>query len=172
MRIFSLKKICMKSGCQRILPKIRKTQKGRKCHTSHASFQRSLLRIKPIRPYSFMPHQMKRFIFIRIIGLLKNSHIICTALMQVCILLCIYRINFQSYHAEIFPCQSAGFTDIFHITLAAAFSCQDQNFFHSAVCDHLHLFFNLFHRKLHPIDMVVAVKTTVNTVVFTIIRNI
>ena len=44
--------------------------------------------------------------------------------------------------------------------------------FHTAVCDHLHFFFHLFHGKLHAADMVIAVKSAVYAIVFAVIGNI
>ena len=115
---------------------------------------------------------MKLFILIRIIGFLKYGHIVCAALVKISIFVCIYRIDFQSYHTKIFPRKLTRLSNIRYVTLTAAFSCKDQNLLHTAVCNDLHFFFNLLHGKLHAADMVIAVKSTVHTVIFAVICNI
>ena len=55
-----------------------------------------------------MSCQMQCLILIRIIGLLKNSYIICAAFVKICVLIRIHRIHFKTYHLEIFPGNTFG----------------------------------------------------------------
>ena len=112
---------------------------------------------------------MKLLISIRIVGFLKHRYVVCTAFVKVLVFIGIDRIDFKSYHTEILSCQLAGFTDIFHVALASALTGKDQDFLHTAVGDDLHLFFNLLHTELHAVDMVVTVKTTIDTVILAVV---
>ena len=113
-----------------------------------------------------MACQMQGFVFIRIIGLLENSYIICTAFVKICILIRIHRIHFKTYHLEIFPGNLAGFSDIFYIGFGFAFTGKDQDFLKAGFCNSCHFLLNLFLIQLCTADLVVAVKSTVNTVIF------
>ena len=57
---------------------------------------------------------MQRFVFIRIIGLLKDGDVIGTAGMQISILIGVDRINFQTDDFKIFLCDLACLSNIFH----------------------------------------------------------
>ncbi len=91
----------------------------------------------------FVACQMKCFIFIGIIGLLEDSYIISATCMQIRILIRVHRIDFKSDHFEIFSCDLAGISDIFHCGFVSAFSGQDQNLLQACLSDRLHFFFNL-----------------------------
>ena len=119
-----------------------------------------------------MACQMQGFVFIRIIGLLENSYIICTAFVKICILIRIHRIHFKTYHLEIFPGNLAGFSDIFYIGFGFAFTGKDQDFLKAGFCNSCHFLLNLFLIQLCTADLVVAVKSTVNTVIFAVICNV
>ena len=97
-----------------------------------------------------MACQMQGFVFIRIIGLLENSYIICTAFVKICILIRIHRIHFKTYHLEIFPGNLAGFSDIFYIGFGFAFTGKDQDFLKAGFCNSCHFLLNLFLiQKIH-----------------------
>jgi hypothetical protein len=66
-----------------------------------------------------------------------------------------------------FPISS--FTDVFHVALRSALAGQNQNFFHTAVGNDFHFLFDLLHRELHSVDVVIAVKAAVHTVVLAIV---
>ena len=115
---------------------------------------------------------MKRFIFVGIISFLKNSHIVCTTFMQISVILCIARINFKTHISEIFFGKTAGIADIGNAALWFALARQHQNFFNAGIGNNLHFMLNFFHGKLFSVNIVIAVKTAVNTVIFTVICNI
>ena len=115
----------MQSRSQRILAKIIQTkQRGKTCapHTAH---QRPFLRVKTIRPDSLMPQQMKRFIFITVVGLLEHCHIIYSALMQILIFIRIHRIDLDSDIPEIFPGDLHRLSYIFHVGILPALAGQN-----------------------------------------------
>ena len=119
-----------------------------------------------------MSHQMQSFVFIGVIGFLKYSDIICTAFMQITIFVGIYRIDFKTDHAEILSCKFTCLTNVFYITFCPAFSSKNQDFFHTRISNYFHLMGNLFHIKLHTINMVITVKSTVHAIILTIVCNI
>src|SRR5699024_5229904 len=122
--------------------------------------------------YSLMSEQMKLFIFIRFIGFLENSNVVCPALMEISVFILIDRIYFKSHHAKIFTLKFTSFTYIFHNALTSALSRKHKYLFHTAVCDYLHLMIYLLHIKFHTFYVIVAVEAAVDTVVFTVICNI
>ena len=119
-----------------------------------------------------MACQMQGFVLIRIIGLLENGHIICTAFVKICILIRVHRIHFKAYYLEIFPGNLAGFSDIFYIGFGFAFTGKDQDFLKAGFCNSCHFLLNLFLIQLCTADLVVAVKSTVNTVIFAVVCNV
>ena len=143
MRVFSLQKIGVVSGCKCILSEIIQTQQCTKSYSAHASFYGTLLGVDTIRIDTFVACQMKCFIFIGIIGLLEDSYIISATCMQIRILIRVHRIDFKSDHFEIFSCDLAGISDVFHCGFVSAFSGQDQNLLQACLSDRLHFFFNL-----------------------------
>ena len=119
-----------------------------------------------------MSQKMKLFVFFSIISFLKYGYIVSTAFVKIFIFISIYRVYFKSHHAEVFSCKFASLTDIINITVSTALACKNQYFFHTAVCDNLHFFFNLLHRELHTVNMVIAVKTAIHTVILAVISNV
>ena len=119
-----------------------------------------------------MACQMQGFVLIRIIGLLENGHIICTAFVKICILIRVHRIHFKAYYLEIFPGDLAGFSDIFHIGLGFTLTGKDQDLLKAGLGNGCHLLLNLFLVQLCTADLVVAVKSTVNTVIFAVVCNV
>ncbi len=119
-----------------------------------------------------MPHQMKRFVFIGMIRLLKYCHIIDAALMKILIFVHIHRVNLDSDVFKIFLRNFHCFPDVLHIRICAALPCQDQNLFHACSGNDLHFMLDLFKRQLFPPDIVVTVESAVNTVILAIICDI
>ena len=119
-----------------------------------------------------MPHKMQCFIFICIISLLEYSYIIHSTFMEIFIFIYIHRIDLNADITEIFPGDFYCFPNIFHIRISPAFSCKDQYLFHAGLCDHLHLMLDLFTGQLLSADVIVAVKTAVNTVILAVIGNV
>ena len=119
-----------------------------------------------------MPHQMKRFIFIGMIGLLKYRHVIHATLMKILIFVHIHRINLYSDVFKIFLCNFHRFPDILHIRIRAALPCQNQNLFHTGTGNDLHFMLDLFKRQLFPANIIVTVESAVNAVVLAIICDI
>ena len=99
---------------QCVFPEIVQTQERRQPHASHAAHQGCFLRVKAIGEHPLMAGQMQGFIFIRIIGLLENSHIICSASVEIGIFIRIHGVHFQTDHTEVFPCDFYGLANIFH----------------------------------------------------------
>ena len=116
-----------------------------------------------------MSQQVKLFVFVRVVGFLKYGYIIRAAFVEISVFLRIDRIDFKPDHAEIVPRQFAGFSYVSHMALGPAFAGKDEDFLHAAVGDDFHLFFNLFHGKLHPVNVVITVKSAVDAVIFTVI---
>ena len=87
---------------------------------------------------------MQRLVFIGIVRFLKYCYIICSTFVKISVFIRIDRINLKTDHLEIFLCDLAGFSDIFHGRFAAALAGQDQNFLKPCPGNCSHLFFNLF----------------------------
>ena len=119
-----------------------------------------------------MACQMQSFVFIRIISLLENRHIICAAFVKICVLIRIHRIHLKTDYLEIFPGDLTSLSDIFHIRFRFALSGKDQDLLESGFCNSCHLFLDLICIQLCASDLVVAVKSTVNTVVLTVVCNV
>ena len=92
--------------------------------------------------------------------------------MQVAIFVHVDRIDFHAHHAEILAGQLAGFADVFYAAFGAALARENQDFFHTAVGNHLHLVLDLLHRELHALDVVVAVEPAIDAVVFAVVRDV
>ena len=162
----------MKCCRQCILSEIIQSQKCGESGSTHAAHQGTLLRIKTIRPDTLMSHQMQGLVFICVVCLLKNSHIINTTFMQIFVFIHIYRVDLDSDILKIFSCDLHRFPDICNIRICPALACQDQNFFHAGMRNNLHLMLDLLHRQLLPADVVITVEATVNAVVLAIVCNI
>ena len=119
-----------------------------------------------------MTCQMQGFVFIGIIGLLENSYIICAAFMKICVLIRIHRIHLKTDYLEIFSSDLTGLSDIFYIRFRFALSGEDQDLLESGFCNGCHFLLDLVCIQLCTADLVVAVKSTVNTVVLTVICNV
>ena len=87
---------------------------------------------------------MQRLVFIGIVRFLKYCYIICSTFVKISVFIRIDRINLKTDHLEIFLCDLAGFSDIFHGRFAAALAGQDQNFLQTGLCDRCHFFFDFF----------------------------
>ena len=172
LRIFPLQIPGVHPCSKCILSEIIQPQKRPKSNSSHSAFQCPLLRVKPIREDSFMPGQMQRLILMGIISLLKYRHIISSAFMEIGILLTVHRIDFQSHHFKVFSGDPARLTQISDITFCTALADQYKNFFQSCFGDRSHFQLDFLRGKPCPADMVMAVETTVNAVVFTVIGDI
>ena len=92
--------------------------------------------------------------------------------MQIMIFIRIHRINFQPDYFEIFSCDLTRLTNIFHIGLYTALSGKNQNFLETGLCDCCHLFVNFLCIQLCTANFIVAVKTAVDAVIFTVVCDI
>ena len=119
-----------------------------------------------------MSCQMQCLILIRIIGLLKNSYIICAAFVKICVLIRIHRIYLKADYLEIFPGNLTGLSDIFYIGFGFALTGKDQDLLKSGFCNGCHFFFDLICIQLCTADFVMTVKSAVNAVVLTVVCNI
>ena len=169
MGILSLEIVHMESACQSVLSEVRKSQQCRECYSPHASHEGSLLGIESVRPYPLVAQQMQCFVFISIVGFLEYCYVIGSALMEIAVILSVYRVDLKTHHAEILPGQPAGLPDVFHIAVGRALPCKNQYFLHSGVCDYLHLVLNLLPGQLHAADVVVAVESAVYAVIVTVV---
>ena len=62
-----------------------------------------------------MSGKVKSLVFVRVVGLLENGHIVSTALVQVCILVRVHRINLKTYNLEIFAGNFACLSNVFDV---------------------------------------------------------
>ena len=65
------------------------------------------------------------------------------AFMQILVFIRVYRINLNADVAEILPCNLYSLADVLHIRVRPALTCQNQNFLHAGIRDHLHLMLDL-----------------------------
>ena len=128
MRVFSLQKVSVISGGKCIFTEIIQSQKCSKSNSAHASYQSTFLSIQAVRKNPFVTCKMESLILVRIISLLENSYIVCTAFMQVCILIRIHGIDFQTDDTELFFRNLTCLSDIFYIGFGTAFTGENQNF--------------------------------------------
>ncbi len=171
-RIFPLQIIDMKRRSKRIFPKIRQSQKRREGNSPHPAPDGTLLCLKTVGKYPFVSHQMQFFITVRVIGLLKYGHIIRPAFVKITVFLRIHRIDLKTYISEILCRQPACFPDIVHVAHAAALSGQKQDLLNARSGDDFHLLFHLFPGQLFSGNIVITVESAVNTVIFTVVRQI
>ena len=162
----------MDSCSKRIFPEISQPQQRPESHAPHTALQGTLLCIDPIGKYPLMPAQVKGFVFIGIVSFLEYRNIICTAFVQICVLIAVHRIHLKPHHLKIPAGNLAGFSQIFDIRLFPALPYQNQDFFEPGSCNRLHFLLNFLISKLRPLNFIAAVKSTVNAVIFTIIGNI
>ena len=159
----------MISGGKCIFAEIIQSQKCSKAHTPHTAFQSTFLSIQAIRKNPFVACKMESFIFVGVISLLENSYIVCTAFMQVCILIRIHGIDFQTDDTEIFFRNLTCLSDIFHIGFGTAFAGENQNFLKTGFGNGRHFFLDFIRFQLGTVNFVVTVKATVNTVVLAVV---
>ena len=119
-----------------------------------------------------MSHEMQRLIFLEVIRLLENRHIVGAAFMQVLVVLDIHGVDFKADIAEILARQLAGFADVSHAALRLALPCEQQDLLHAALRDDLHLMLDLLRRQLQALDIVVAVEPAVNAVILAVIGDV
>ena len=119
-----------------------------------------------------MACQMKSLILVCMICLLKNCHIVCSAFMEIGVLIRIHRIDLQTDDPEIFSGNLTGLSDIFHRRFFPALSCKDQDFLKAGLSDSRHFLIDFFICELGSFDPVMAVKPAVDTVIFTVICDI
>ena len=115
---------------------------------------------------------MKLFITLAVVGFLEYGYVINAAFVQVLVFIDIYRVDFDAYELEVLACKLASLTDVFDTAFSAAFAREQQDFFHATVGDDLHLVLNLFHVQLHTLNVIVAVETAIDAVVFAVVCNI
>ena len=115
MRVLAVHIVDMKSCCQSVLSEIVKSKQGRKSSPSHTAHDGTLLRVKAVWPYSLVPQEVQGLVLVRIIGLLKNSDIIHTALMQISVFILIYRVDFYSDIFKVLLCNFYCLTDVLYI---------------------------------------------------------
>ena len=106
------------------------------------------------------------------VGFLKDGYKIRSALVQILVFIDIHWINFQSDGREILLRNLYRISDIFHAGCRTAFACQQQHFSHIGLCDRLHFLFDFFHVQMAAVNLVLTVKSAINTLILTIIGDI
>ena len=114
MWIFSLQKICVHAGGKSVFAEIIQSEEGCKSNTAHTAANGAFLCIQTVWEDSFVSCQMQCLVFVGIVGFLKNGYVVSAALMQICILIGVHRVYFQSDDFEIFAGDLTGLSDIFH----------------------------------------------------------
>ena len=62
-------------------------KQGTKADTTHSAHQCTFLCIYTIREDPLMPGKMQGFVFVGIVSFLENGYIVCTAFVEICILI-------------------------------------------------------------------------------------
>ena len=155
-----------------VFSEIRKSQQSREGHAPHTAAESPFLSVESVRPHPFVAEKMKGFVFVGVVGFLKDRHIVGATLMEICVFVGVDGVDFQSHHAEVFPRQFAGFANVLYVAFGPAFTGENQDFLHAAVGDDLHFMLDLFHIQFHALDLVIAVETAVNAVVFAVVGNV
>ena len=119
-----------------------------------------------------MTCKVQSLIFIRVICLLKNSNVVSSALAKISILIAIHRIDLDTYILKVLLRNLTSLAYVFNIRSLTTLTRQNENLFKPCVCNCLHLLMDFFHCKLCSFDFVMAVETTVNTVVLTVVGNV
>ena len=172
MRIFTLQKICVTSCCKGIFAKIVQPQQCCKADATHTTSNGTFLCIETIRKDPLVTCQMQSFVFIGIIGFLKNSHIIRPALVKILIFIRVHRIHFQTDDLEVFSSGLAGFPDVFHVGFCTAFSRKYQDLLQASLSDSFHFPLDLFFVETCAPDFIMAVESTINAVVLAVVGNV
>ena len=92
--------------------------------------------------------------------------------MKITVILRIYRIDLQTDIPEIFLCHFAGLANIFDVTFDRTLSGEHQNFLNPGIRNDLHLLTDLICIQTLAVNVIVAIKSTVYTIIFTVIGNI
>ena len=116
-----------------------------------------------------MTCQMESLIFVCMISFLEDRDIVCPAFMKVGVFIGIHGINLQTDDPEIFSGDLAGLSDIFYRGFFPALSCQDQDLLKTGFGDSRHFLINLFIGEPGSFDPVMAVKSAVYAIIFTVI---
>jgi len=172
MRILLLQVVNVEGAREGVTAEVRKSKQSGESATAHAAHKGSFLRIKAVREHALVTEQVKLFVTLAVVRFLEDCHVVDAAFVQVLVFVDVYRVDFDAHELKVFAGELASFADVFDAALCAAFAGQQQDFFHAAIGDDLHFVFDLFHRKLHALDVVVAVKAAIDTVVFAVVRNI
>ena len=160
-------------GCRKcICVVVIKSEQRGESDTAHATAKRAFLRIKPVWPYTLVSHQMKRLIFVWVVSLLKDSDVVGTAFVKIVIFVGIDWVDLQTDIPEIFPRQLARFADVFHVTYGAALAGQHQDFLNAGVCNDFHLMLDFLKSQFLTMNVVVAVKSAVHTVILAVVCNV
>ena len=119
-----------------------------------------------------MTCKVQSLIFIRVICLLKNSNVVSSALAKISILIAIHRIYLDTYVLKILLRNLTSLAYILNIRSLTTLTRQNENFLKTGLCNCLHFLMDFLHGKLCSFDFVMAVETTVNAVVLTVVRNV
>ena len=119
-----------------------------------------------------MSHKMKCLVFVWIVCLLENRYIIGTALVKILVLITVYRVNLKTYISKILCGKFTRFTYVFNITCTSALTREHKYFLDAWVGDDFHLMLYLISIEFLSVNVIVAVKTTINTIILTIVSNI
>ena len=172
MRILLLQVVNMQSTCECITAEVRKPKQCRESAAAHTAHEGAFLRIKAVWEYALVAEQVELLITFAVVCFLEHRHVINAAFVQILVLIDIHRVNFDAHKLEVLAGKLASFTDVFDTAFCTAFAGEQQDLFHAAVSDDLHLVLNLFHVQLHTLDVVVAVETAIDAVVFAVVCDV
>jgi len=172
MRILLLQVVNVQCACKCITAEVRKSKQCRESATAHATHEGAFLRIKTVREYTLVAEQMELFVALAVVRFLEHGHVIDAAFVQVLVFVDVYRIDFDADELEVLAGKLASFADVFDATFGAAFAGKQQDFFHTAVGDDLHFMLDLFHIQLHTLDVIVAVESAIDAVVFAVVCDV
>ena len=119
-----------------------------------------------------MAHKVQGFIFVRVVGLLEDRHVVDAALVQIPVFVHIDRVDFDPDVAKIPAGDFDSFADVADIGVFAALAGQQEDLLHAGLRDDLHFVLDLLEGELFAADVVVTVETAVNTVVLAVIGNV
>ena len=172
MRVFSLEQPGVAARRKSVLSIIVQSQQRAEAYAAHPAAQGPLLRVQPVGENALVSGQVERFIFIRVVCFLKYRYIIGAACMKICVFIRIHGIDLQPDYFKIFSRDPARFSDILHRGFPPAFSGEDQHLLQACLVDRGQLRFNLLKIELRAPYFVVRIESAVNTVIFTVIRDI
>ena len=108
---------------------------------------------------------MKRFVFDGIIRFLEYCNVVGTTFVEIRILVGVDRIDFHADVTEVLTGDFNGIANIVYVAHLRAFAGEHEDFFHACLSDVFTFSVQFFVTEAGPLDLVVRIKPTVDTVV-------